>query len=270
MGNVVQIDELQSIKGRFTLEGKKTIVTGASGGIGRTTAMAFAELGADVALLDINIEKSNEYAEYIKNKYGVKTIAIKTDVSDMTSVKEMMAIVLKEFGTVDTVHSNAGIIMPDDNGDMPITSWKKMVDVNLTGMFILNQITACYMRNANKSGCIINTASMSGHVVTDKPCDRYSVCYTSTKAGVLQLTKSMAMDFSKYGIRINSVSPGFMFSGIHDNMPKETLELRGKSVPAGRFGSMDEIGGIVAFLASDLASYITGTDVIVDGGYCCR
>lgn len=270
MGKVVQIDELQSIKSMFTLEGKKAIVTGASGGIGRTTAMAFAELGADVALVDVNIDKSHEYAEFIKNKFGVKTIIIKADVSDIISVKEMMEKVINEFGTVDTVHSNAGIIMPDDNGDMPIMSWKRMIDVNFTGMFIMNQAAACYMRDAKKGGSIINTASMSGHVITDKPNDRYSVCYTSSKSGVLHLTKAMAMDFSKYNVRINSVSPGFMYSGIHDNMPVETLKHREKSVPIGRFGSMNEIGGVVAFLASDLASYITGTDIIVDGGFCCR
>ena len=121
MGTAIDISHLRSIKDRFSFEGKKGFVTGAAGGIGRSTAAALAELGADVALVDINLERARQNAEEINKRFGTHCIALRCDVSDPNSVSTMMAEVLRAYGEVNFVHSNAGIISPDDNGDMPDT-----------------------------------------------------------------------------------------------------------------------------------------------------
>ncbi len=266
MSSVVGIDQLQSIKIRLDFCGKKALVTGAAGGIGRSTSAAIAELGADVALVDINVEAAKTNADYLSRKYGVKAIAVQADVSDPSGVKEMMAAILREFGSVDLVHSNAGVIVSGDNGDLPYEKWKRLLDINLNGMFLVNQAVALWMRDNKRTGAVVNTASMSGHII-NRTKNRHMVAYAASKAGVAHLTKGFAADFAKAGIRFNSISPGYMLSGIHDAIPQELLDVLAQDVPLGRFGTMDEIGGAVVFLLSDLATYITGADLLVDGGY---
>ena len=126
MGTAIDISHLRSIKDRFSFEDKKGFVTGAAGGIGRSTAAALAELGADVALVDINLEHARQNAEEINKRFGTHCIALRCDVSDPNSDSTMMAEVLRAYGEVNFVHSNAGIISPDDNGDMPLESWNRM------------------------------------------------------------------------------------------------------------------------------------------------
>ena len=181
----------------------------------------------------------------------------------------MIETVVRELGGLDCVHSNAGIVANDDTADMPFESWNRMVSVNFTGMFLVDQAAAVWMREHGVKGAIVNTASMSAHIINR--ChfgDPHMICYNATKGGVLNLTKGMAMGFAEAGIRFNSISPGYMWSGIHDTMDDARLEAWANDVPMGRFGSMNEIGGLVAFLVSDLAEYMTGADVLIDGGYC--
>lgn len=268
MGTAVDIAKLKSVKDRFSFEGKCGFVTGAAGGIGRSTAAALAELGGRVALADINVEKAQENADEINKRFGTDCFAVKCDVTSKESVDAMMKEILSKTGEINFVHSNAGIIAGDDNGDMPLESWQKMVDVNLTGMMLVNQAAAHQMKAQGKGGAVVNTASMSGHIVNCAHERRHSICYTATKGGVLHLTKSFAVDFVKDNIRFNSISPGYMYSGIHDGIPQEVLDNIAHDTPMDRFGTMDEIGGLVAFLLSDLATFITGSDVLVDGGHC--
>ena len=273
------LSDLRSIKDGFTLTGKKALVTGAAGGIGRSTAAAFAELGADVAILDIapRLEEAQKVADQLAERYGVTTLAVACDVSDAVAVDAAIAQVAETLGGLDVVHSNAGIVSMNDNPDMPVEEWERVLRVNLTGMFLINRAAAATMKAAGTRGSIINTCSMSGSIVNNPGQERrHGIAYATSKAGVKHLTKAMAADYALAGIRVNSVSPGVMLSGIHD----EFLASSGTSneqfnaaalhepfsVPMGRFGDMNEIGGIVAFLATDLASYMTGADVLVDGG----
>ncbi|NQX18314.1 SDR family NAD(P)-dependent oxidoreductase [Rathayibacter sp. VKM Ac-2857] len=273
------LSDLRSVKNGFTLAGKKALITGAAGGIGRTTAAAFAELGADIAIIDIapRLEEAQKVADQLAERYGVNAIAVACDVSDSAGVEKTIAHVTRTLGGLDIVHSNAGIVSMNDSPDMPIEEWERVLRVNLNGMFLINRTAAAAMKAAGTRGSIINTCSMSGSIVNRPPEGRrHGIAYSTSKAGVRHLTKAMAADYALAGIRVNSVSPGVMLSGIHDeflaasNTTNEQFNAAALhepfSVPMGRFGDMNEIGGIVAFLATDLASYITGADILVDGG----
>lgn len=262
--------EYTSIKARFTLAGKKALVTGAAGGIGRTAAQAFAELGADVALIDIPAKKEvlDTIADKISSKFGVKAIGVEGDVSDEASVKAAIGRIVEKFGTIDVVFNNAGIIMRGDNANVELEKWNNMIAVNLTGILLVGREAANVMIQHKHGGSIINTASMSGHIINRTPTEEYGFSYTTTKAGVLHLTHGMAANYIKYGIRVNSISPGVVLSGIHDNIPVEYLGPMVKEVPIRRFGSLVEVADAVAFLATDMASFMVGSDILIDGGQC--
>src|SRR4051812_18093584 len=269
------VDALLSVRERFTLKGKRAIVTGGAGGIGRATAAAFADLGADVAIADIAPRRrdAEEVAEQIASRYGVTAIALTADVTDEDSVVAMVNETRSALGGLEVVHSNAGIVSTSDSPDQTLADWDRIIRINLTSMFLVNRTAANAMKEDGVAGSIINTASMSGTIINQVPDGvRHAVGYTTSKAGVKHLTKGMAVDYAPFGIRVNSVSPGVMISGIHDGflhesgMTYEQLNATAKgSVPLGRYGTMDEIGGIVAFLATDLASFITGADILIDG-----
>lgn len=263
------VKEPTSVLARFTLKGKKAVVTGAAGGIGRATSMAFAELGADVAIVDIpeKLEKSQKVAEEIAKRYGVKTIAVGTDVSSKESVDHMVEEVVAAFGTIDVVHSNAGIGAHGDGPDMDLEHWNKMLSVNLTGVMLVDTACANVMKAHKHGGSIINTASLSAHIVNPPYKDAPAItCYTTCKAGVLHLTKSLALNYAKYGIRVNSISPGYIWSGLHQGLPSERCDFEESTVPIGHFGSLDDVTGPVALLATDLGAYMVGTDILFDGG----
>ena len=264
------VKEFTSVLQQYTLKGKKALVTGAAGGLGRSTAQAFAELGADVSLMDIpqKLEQLTSLAKNISDKYGVKAIVVTGDVSDEQSVKEFVAKTVDELGTIDVLHNNAGIIMLEDSADVELEKWNRMVGINLNGVMLVGRTVANVMIDHQHGGAIINTASMSGHIINRVDNEEYGFAYTTTKAAVLHLTRGMAANYIKHGIRVNSISPGVVISGIHDHIPVDMLESGAKDVPIKRFGTLDEIAGVVAFLATDLAGFMVGSDVLVDGGQC--
>ena len=268
MGVALTLKELSPLKDKFTLSGKKALITGGAGGIGRSVAAAMAELGADIALADVKLEVAQENADFIAEKFGVKTMALSCDVSDPVAVKGMIDEVSGKLGGLDIVFANAGIGVPDDNVDISYENWQKVMGINMNGVFLVDQAAGQWMRENNIKGSIINTASMSGHIINRVHGeDRHMIAYNVSKFAVIGITKAMALGFIKDGIRYNSISPGYMFSGIHDGMTDSRIQSWIDDVPIGRFGTMDEIGALVAFLASDASSYMTGSDVIIDGGH---
>lgn len=263
------VKEPTSVLARFTLKGKKAVVTGAAGGIGRATSMAFAELGADVAIVDIpdKLDASRKVADEIAGKYGVKTIALGTNVADGASVDKMVADVVAAFGTIDVVHSNAGVGAFDDGPDMDIEKWNRMLSVNLTGVRLVDVACANVMKAHKHGGSIINTASISGHIVNPPYGDAPVItCYPTCKAAVIHLTKALALSYAKYGIRVNSISPGYIWSGLHAGCTSERCAFEEGTVPVGHYGCLDDVTGPVALLATDLGAYMYGTDIIFDGG----
>ena len=269
----LQISQLKSIYDMLSLKGKTAFVTGGAGGIGRSCAAALAEAGADVVLMDIcgKEEALDANCREIEKRYGCRAEKVTGNVADEEDVERMIWETVDRFGRLDVVFSNAGIGGRDDNpSSMDLEEWNRVLDVNLTGMFLVDRIAANKMKELGNGGSIINTASMSGHIINKgsrKDMSQHMVAYSAAKAGVIQLTKSIAVSYVEDRIRCNSISPGMILSGLNDNMDMSALETYVENeVPMGRFASLDEIMGIVVFLASDLSSYATGSDFIIDGG----
>lgn len=252
---------------RMRLDGKVSFVTGGARGIGKAIATAIAEAGSQVAIVDVDIEEAKKTAEEIANATGVKTIAIKTDVTSQEEVDSMIATILKEFGKLDAAFCNAGICMNIPAEEMTLDQFKKVIDINLTGVFLTSQAAAKVMLKQGK-GSIINTASMSGHIV-NVPQPQCS--YNASKAGVIQLTKSMAVEFAKRNVRVNSISPGYIGTELTLNSPslKPLIEQWNAMAPLGRMGRPDELQAIAVYLAGDTSDFTTGSDFVIDGAFSC-
>ncbi len=252
---------------RMRLDGKVSFVTGGARGIGKAIAEALAEAGSHVAIVDVDIDESLKTAGEIAAATGVKTIAVKTDVTNQAEVDEMIAVILKEFGRIDAAFCNAGICMNIPAEEMTLEQFKKVIDINLTGVFLTSQAAAKVMLEQGK-GSIINTASMSGHIV-NVPQPQCS--YNASKAGVIQLTKSMAIEFAKRGVRVNSISPGYIGTELTLNSPnlKPLIEKWNAMAPLGRMGRTDELQAIAVYLAGDTSDFTTGSDFIIDGAFTC-
>lgn len=250
---------------KMRLDGKKGFVTGAARGIGKCTARAFAEAGADVAIADMDIETAEATAREIAEATGRKVIPIWCDVTSETEVQDMVDVVVERLGGLDFCHANAGIAINAPAELMTYEQWKKIMDVNLNSVFLTDTIAGRYMLT-HGGGSIINTASMSGHIVN---VPQPQCGYNASKAAVIQLTKSLAVEWAKCGVRVNSISPGYIGTELVLDAPKlqPLIKQWNELSPIGRMGKPEELMSIVVYLASDTASFTTGSDFIVDGGY---
>ena len=253
---------MDNVLDRFSLSGKKTFVTGAGRGIGRGIAHAFAQAGADVAVVDIDLESARKVASEIL-QYDVRSIAIKADVSKAEDVGAMTAEIMDNFDIIDIAFNNAGINNTEKAEDVPIENWINVLDTNLVGVFLTARAAGKIMIG-NKKGSIINMGSMSGHIVCHPQAQS---AYNTSKAGVLHLTKSLASEWAGYNVRVNSLSPGFTRTEMVKEYPAELIEQWCKNIPMGRLCTIKELQCVAVFLASDASSYITGADILVDGGY---
>ena len=269
MINPLSIEELRSVYDMISLEGKVALVTGAGGGIGRSTAAAFAELGAKVALMDIPAKEEQLKAnvESIKKRWGAEAMYVLGDVSQEDSVNEFIQKVVDTWGTIDIVHNNAGIGSAD-GANVIMSEFDRGVAINMRGSFMVARTCARIMKEHGHGGSIISTASMSGVIINTGPV------YASTKAGVRHFTNALAVEYAKDGIRCNSVNYGYICSGMHESFGDPNKDLQkvygfmGAATPMGRMGDLSEAVGAVVYLASDLASFHTGTSMIIDGGVC--
>jgi NAD(P)-dependent dehydrogenase (short-subunit alcohol dehydrogenase family) len=248
------------------LKGKIAAVTGGGSGIGRGGAIRLGEEGCSVAVLDWNEQSAIAVADEIK-KAGGKAIAVKVDVSNEAEVEAAFAKVVKEFGRLDILVSNAGIFTAERDGkvgDLPKAVWDEVVGVNLTGMFLTCKHGVNTIRKTAGKGAVVITGSPTGmYGVTPQ-----STAYSSSKGGVHGLARLMAIDYAPEGIRVNVVVLGFTLSPIVAELvadPK-VLEPLVASIPLKRGAQPEELSGAIAFLASDDASYMTGSLMMVDGG----
>ena len=232
------------------LDGKKGFVTGAARGIGKCTATAFAEAGADVAIVDLDIEEAKKTAKELAEKTGRKVIAIQTDCTDKEQVDAMVEEVVKELGGLDFCHNNAGICINAPAEEMTYEQWLKVININLNGIFLTD------------------IASMSAHIVN---VPQPQCAYNASKAGVIQLTKSLAIEWAKRGVRVNCISPGYIGTELTLNSPTliPLIEKWNEMAPMGRMGKPEELEAICVYLAGDTSSFTTGSDIVVDGAFTC-
>lgn len=252
---------------KMRLDGKKIFVTGGARGIGKSVSIGFAEAGADLAIVDIDIDEAQKTADMIKKTYKVDTIAVKTDVTDPKDVNKMIDTILEKFKRIDVAFCNAGICINAPAEEMTYEQWKRNIDINLTGVFLTAQAAGKVMLKQG-GGSIINTASMSGHIVN---VPQPQCAYNASKAGVIQLTKSMAVEWAKRNVRVNCISPGYM--GTELIKESETLqpliEKWNNMAPMGRMGDPSELQSICVYLAGDTSSFTTGSDILIDGAFTC-
>jgi sorbose reductase len=252
------------IKKLFSLEGKKGFITGGAQGIGKTIAQAFAELEADVAIVDMNFEKALSTAMEIKETTGRKVIAYQCNVTDPESVNKMIQNYEDDFGTLDFAINNAGIFTVDAAIDITPEAFKSVIDVNLNGVFFTAQAAAKLMVKNSTGGSIISTASMSAHIINQP---QTIANYCAAKAGVVHLTKSLAVEWAKYNIRVNCISPGYIQTELIATL-KDLLPVWAAKMPEGsRLGYPEDLIGAFVYFASDASLFATGSDLIVDGGY---
>ena len=250
----------------FSLEGKTAFVTGGGSGIGQRIALGLAEAGASVGCFDLPSSKGlNRIVEQIKG-LGRQAIALTGDVTQAADLQRAIDGVEKGLGPLLVAINCAGIANATPAEEMPLEQWQRVLDINLTGVFLSCQAEARVML-PRKQGSIVNIASMSGIIVNRGLLQAH---YNTSKAGVIHLSKSLAMEWSDRGIRVNSISPGYTATPM--NLRPEVAEQVKKfeaDTPLGRMATVDELVGPAIFLSSQAASFCTGVDLVVDGGFVC-
>jgi NAD(P)-dependent dehydrogenase (short-subunit alcohol dehydrogenase family) len=262
----------------FSLAGKTAVVTGGAGILGRRFCGGLAEFGADVAVVDLREDAARELAAELEERHGRRVIGVGCDVSDPDSVYAMVATVMDEFGRIDVLHNNAASKSDDLDAffapfeDYRLDQWRRVIAVNLDGMFLVAQAVGRRMIEQGWGGSVIQTASIYGVMAPDDRIyegSRYlgrpintPAAYVASKAGVIGLTRYLAAHWATRGIRVNTLSPGGTESGQND----EFIRRYSQRVPMGRMANADEMVGALIFLASDASSYVTGQNLIVDGG----
>ncbi len=247
----------------FSLRGRKGFITGGSQGIGKTIAAAFAELGADVAIVARNLTLAEETAKEL-SQFGTKVKAYACNVADPDSVNRMIEAYEADFGTIDYAINNAGIFTGDEALDIPPDTFESVIDVNLNGVFYTAQAAAKLMVKHGNKGSIISTASMSAHII-NRPQTIANYC--AAKAGVVHMTKALAAKWAKHSIRVNSISPGYIQTDLIASLADMLPIWKGYMPEGSRLGYPEDLIGAYVYFASDASSYATGSDLIIDGGY---
>ncbi|MCK4297598.1 MAG: 2-dehydro-3-deoxy-D-gluconate 5-dehydrogenase KduD [Candidatus Marinimicrobia bacterium] len=249
---------------KFKLDGKVAIVTGAARGLGQGIAIGFAEAGADVALVDIL--PTHETEKRIKD-IKRKTISINADLISADCINPIIKTTIEKLGHIDILMNNAGIIRRAPITEFSKKDWDDVININQKTLFFLSQATAKVMIKQGNGGKIINTASMlsfQGGILVPS--------YTASKSAVMGLTRLMANELANYNINVNAIAPGYM--ATDNTAPLRADPVRSKEIldriPAGRWGTPEDLKGVAVFLASDASSYINGYTIAVDGGWLAR
>jgi 3-oxoacyl-[acyl-carrier protein] reductase len=245
----------------FSLKGRVALVTGASSGLGVQFVRALAENGASVALVARRADRLKSLKDEIEQKGG-KAVAIEADVTDRAAMTRAFDAAEKAFGTVSILVNNAGIAHGGRAVEMPPEEWRKVLSTNLDAVFFWAQEAARRMVAAKKQGAIVNIASVLGLAVA-----KGAVAYATAKAGVVQVTKALAVELAFKGVRVNAIAPGWFVTEMNDDyLASEAGTAIKREIPMGRFGNAGDLDGALLLLASDAGGYITGATIVVDGG----
>jgi NAD(P)-dependent dehydrogenase (short-subunit alcohol dehydrogenase family) len=250
------------------LKNRIVVVTGAGSGIGRACAIESALAGATVIVADINLRGAQETVIKIKGISGLigKPVSFKSDVSDPSSVMQLVEFVISKYSRVDALINNAAIQINKTIDDMTFEEWNKQLSVNVGGIFLCSKYFLPYLRLSK--GNIVNMSSVNGFFV-----EPMCAGYCTTKAAIIGLTKAMAIDHGHEGVRVNCICPGYINAGLAEGYfqsqpdPVKAREEAGKLHALWRIGNPEEVGRVAVFLASDDASFMTGASVVVDGGF---
>lgn len=256
---------MSNIKELFSLKGRNAIVTGGGQGLGKSMALGLAQAGADIIIAARRIESALKTKAEIEAQ-GVRCTVIQGDMRNEQDVKRMVSQVLQEYGEINILFNNAGTWRGDDAEKVTTEDWKEVIDVNLTGPFIVSREVGNVMLEQGK-GSIVNIASMSGLIVNTP---QNQCAYNASKGGLIMLTKSLAAEWAKRGVRVNAICPGYMRTEMSEERYQRkdpAIEKWFSMTPMGRSGKTDELMGIAVYLASDASSFVTGAAYVVDGGY---
>ena len=248
---------------RFRLDGKKALVTGAGSGIGKGYALCLAQAGADVAVIDIDLRKAKDVYQQIKDM-GRDCLAIEADISIHEQIKKMMQEILNKWARLDIAVNNVGISIWGNAESFPVKDWDRVMDIDLKGNFLCAQEEGKVMIG-QKYGKIIFTASITGNVIL-KP--QFQISMSVAKAAEQHMARCLAAEWAKYGIRVNCISPGYILTpALEAPDLKPNINYWTGLTPVGRLGEVEDLQGAVLFLASDVSDFMTGQNLIIDGGY---
>lgn len=256
---------MQNVNELFSLKGKVAIVTGGGQGLGKAMAIGLAQAGADIVIAARRIESALVAQKEIEET-GVSCTVIKGDMRVEADVTSMVAQVMEKYGKIDILFNNAGTWRGDDAEKVTLEDWKEVIDVNLTGPFLVSREVGKVMLEQGK-GSIVNIASMSGLIVNTP---QNQCAYNASKGGLIMLTKSMAAEWAQRGVRVNALCPGYMRTEMSEDRYQRkdpAIDRWFSMTPMGRSGSAEELMGIAVYLASDASSFVTGAAYLVDGGY---
>ncbi len=244
----------------FSLKGKVAVITGGKQGIGKVVAGFLADAGADITIFDLS--DAADVAKEIAAEFGVKATSYVCDVTNPANVAETIQQAGNDLGTLDFLFNNAGICLHKAAIECAPSEWSKIIDVNLNGVFYVAQAFARYLIANNKKGNIVNTASMSGTIVN---IPQAQASYNASKAAVIHLTKSLAVELAPKGIRMNSISPGYIKTELTGTVRQDWQDAWVDMIPFKRMGTPEELAGAVIYLLSDASTYTSGADLIIDG-----
>ena len=258
VGKEVNMIPYKGVDINFSLEGKTAIITGGAAGIGYATAEFLARKGVNLILADLN-----EKTDLTAKKIGPKNIGLCGNMCDPVFRKNIIDAGIKTFTKIDILINSAGIVALEKAETISEEYWNETINVNLTASFMMAQAFGAYLIENKKGGSIVNIASQAGVIALDK-----HVAYCASKGGIIAMTKVLALEWGKYGIRVNCISPTVVLTELgHKAWDGPVGEAFKKEIPAERFAEPDEIASIIAFLCSDNASMITGHNLLIDGGY---
>lgn len=248
------------------LAGQTAVVTGGARGLGYSLASAYASAGAQVALLDV-LDSVEDSAAQLAERFGVATVGVRTDVTDQDGVEDSFRIVRERLATPSLLLTAAGITLWGDSVDVSAADWRRVIAVNLDGTFFAAQSFARGLLREGARGSAVFISSMSGTIVN---VPQAQASYNASKAAVSHLAKSLAVEWAPSGIRVNAISPGYFLSDMTRQFTEENPDLAEQwrqRIPTGRMGQPEDLHGLVLYLASDTSGYLTGGDILIDGGY---